>query len=62
MQYGRIAGQKATLYQLLRHMINLYEAAHAGNACWHEAEYYGVQARFKSMAYSSPIFSAAGVA
>lgn len=51
MQYGEIEGRKATLHELLRRMIDLYKAAHAGNACWHEAEYYGYQARLKAGAY-----------
>lgn len=48
MQYGRIEGRETTLYELFYHMINLYEAAHAGVPCWHEAEYYGMQARLRA--------------
>lgn len=56
MQYGRIAGRKATLEELVRQMISLHQAAYHGNACAHEAKYYSFQVQFKSMQYSTPPF------
>jgi hypothetical protein len=59
MQNGRIGARMASLRELLAHMIDLYEAAHGGNACRHEAEYYAQKSRWRAYAWNSPLYGIA---